>query len=85
MLTRVNALSRGYSGIREEVLDLLVAALNRGVLPEIPSEGSVGASGDLVPLAHMASLLVGRGYAQLNGQRMPAAEALKAVGKDGAK
>lgn len=80
MLARANALARGYSGIREEVIELLLAALNRGVLPEIPSEGSVGASGDLVPLAHMASLLVGRGYAQLNGQRLPATEALQKAG-----
>ena len=80
MLARVNALARGFSGIREETLDLLLAALNHDVLPEIPSEGSVGASGDLVPLAHMASLLIGRGYARLKDQRLPAAEALHAVG-----
>jgi histidine ammonia-lyase len=79
MLARANALARGYSGIREELIDLLLAALNRGLLPEIPSEGSVGASGDLVPLAHMARLLVGFGHARLNGQRLPAAEALKKV------
>src|SRR3954454_16207331 len=54
MLARANALARGYSGIREELIELLLAVLNRGILPEIPSEGSVGASGDLVPLAHMA-------------------------------
>jgi histidine ammonia-lyase len=80
MLVRANALARGYSGIREELIDLLLAALNRGVLPEIPSEGSVGASGDLVPLAHMAGLLVGLGHARVNGQRLPAKEALKAAG-----
>ena len=80
MLTRVNALARGYSGIREELIELLIAALNKNVLPEIPSEGSVGASGDLVPLAHMAGLLVGSGYARLNGERLPSAEALKRVG-----
>ncbi len=80
MLTRANALARGYSGIREEIIELLVAALNKGVRPEIPSEGSVGASGDLVPLAHMAGLLVGIGYAHVNGQRLPAAEALQKVG-----
>jgi len=80
MLTRANALARGYSGIREELIDLLLAALNRGVLPEIPSEGSVGASGDLVPLAHMAGLLVGSGYARLNGKRLPSVDALKDVG-----
>lgn len=80
MLTRANALARGYSGIREELIELLIAALNKNVLPEIPSEGSVGASGDLVPLAHMAGLLVGSGYARLNGERLPSAEALKRVG-----
>jgi len=80
MLTRANALARGYSGIREELIELLLAALNKGVLPEIPSEGSVGASGDLVPLAHMAGLLVGFGHAWLNGERLPATEALRRVG-----
>ena len=80
MLARANALARGFSGIREPLIDLLLAALNQGVLPEIPSEGSVGASGDLVPLAHMAGLLVGSGYACLNGERLPSAEALKRVG-----
>jgi histidine ammonia-lyase len=80
MLTRANALARGYSGIREELVDLLLGALNRGVLPEIPTEGSVGASGDLVPLAHMAGLLVGFGHARLNGERLPATEALKKAG-----
>ena len=80
MLARANALARGYSGIREELIDLLLAALNRSVLPEIPSEGSVGASGDLVPLAHMANLLVGLGHAQVDGQRLPATEALRRAG-----
>lgn len=80
MVARANALARGYSGIREELIELLLAALNRGVLPEIPSEGSVGASGDLVPLAHMAGLLVGFGYAWVEGTRLPAIEALQRVG-----
>ncbi len=80
MLARANALARGYSGIREELIDLLLAALNRGVLPEIPSEGSVGASGDLVPLAHMARLLVGLGHARVHGQRLPSADALRQAG-----
>src|SRR6478609_569611 len=77
MLTRANALARGYSGVRAELIELLLAALNRGVLPEIPSEGSVGASGDLVPLAHMAGLLVGSGHARVKGRRVPAADALR--------
>lgn len=80
MVARANALARGYSGVREELIELLLAALNRGVLPEIPSEGSVGASGDLVPLAHMARLLVGLGHARHKGQRLPAADALRRVG-----
>jgi histidine ammonia-lyase len=80
MLARANTLARGFSGIREELIELLLAALNKNVLPEIPSEGSVGASGDLVPLAHMAGLLVGIGYARVNGERLPAIEALKKIG-----
>jgi histidine ammonia-lyase len=80
MLARANTLARGFSGIREELLELLIAALNKNVLPEIPSEGSVGASGDLVPLAHMARLLVGFGHAKLNGKRFSAAVALKKNG-----
>ncbi len=80
MLARTNALARGFSGVREELIDLLVAALNKGITPEIPSEGSVGASGDLVPLAHMAGLLVGSGHARMGGVRLPAAEALRKAG-----
>jgi len=80
MLARANAMARGYSGVREELIELLLTLLNRGVLPEIPSEGSVGASGDLVPLAHMAGLLIGRGHALLDGQRLPAVEALHRAG-----
>jgi phenylalanine ammonia-lyase len=80
MLARVNALARGFSGIREKLIELLIAAMNRGVLPEIPSEGSVGASGDLVPLAHMAGLIVGMGYARYKGKRLPAAQAMKKAG-----
>src|SRR5436190_14466669 len=65
LIARANALARGFSGIRAELIDLLLAAVNRGLLPEIPSEGSLGASGDLVPLAHMKSILVCLGYARL--------------------
>jgi histidine ammonia-lyase len=80
MLARANTLARGFSGIREELIELLLATLNKNVLPEIPGEGSVGASGDLVPLAHMAGLLVGIGFAYVNGERFPAIEALKKIG-----
>ncbi len=82
MLVRANALARGYSGIREEVVDLLLSCLNGSILPEIPSQGSVGASGDLVPLAHMSRLLVGLGHARVDGQRTLAVDALKAQGLD---
>jgi histidine ammonia-lyase len=77
MAARANALARGYSGIRVAVVELLMNAFNRGVLPEIPCEGSVGASGDLVPLAHMARLLVGLGHARVEGQRLTARQALQ--------
>jgi phenylalanine ammonia-lyase len=80
MLARANTLARGFSGVREELLELLIAALNKNILPEIPSEGSVGASGDLVPLAHMARLLVGFGDARVNGKKISAKEALKKAG-----
>ena len=80
MVARANALARGYSGVREELIELLLGALNGDILPEIPSEGSVGASGDLVPLAHMSNLLVGSGFARVEGQRLPAAEALRRAG-----
>jgi histidine ammonia-lyase len=77
MVARANALARGYSGIREEVVDLLLASFNNNILPEIPSEGSVGASGDLVPLAHMSRLLIGLGHARVDGDRLTAVDALK--------
>jgi histidine ammonia-lyase len=80
MAARANALARGYSGIRAEVVDVLVGALNHNILPEIPCEGSVGASGDLAPLAHMSRLLVGLGHARVGGKRLPAVEALKRHG-----
>lgn len=80
MIARANALIRGFSGIREEVVDLLLAALNNDILPEIPCEGSVGASGDLVPLAHMGRMLIGLGDVRVGGKRVPAIAALKEKG-----
>ncbi len=77
MLLRLNALARGYSGIRYSTLKLLVKMLNHGIHPVIPSQGSVGASGDLVPLAHMSLVLIGEGEAFLRGERMPGLQALK--------
>ncbi len=80
MLLRANALAKGYSGARVETVELLLECLNRGVLPYVPSRGSVGASGDLAPLAHLALPLVGEGEAWLDGARVPAAQALERAG-----
>lgn len=79
MALRANVLAKGYSGIRLETLDALVAALNHGVHPYVPSRGSVGASGDLAPLAHIALCLIGEGDVWDGHRRMPAAEALRAA------
>jgi histidine ammonia-lyase len=80
MLLRANALAKGCSGARIETVELLLYCLNRGVLPHVPSRGSVGASGDLAPLAHLALPLVGEGEASVNGTRMSGAGALASVG-----
>lgn len=76
LLLRAQSLSFGSSGARVEVVDLLLELLNRGVHPVIPSQGSVGASGDLAPLAHMALTLMGEGDAEVGGVTMPSREAL---------
>jgi len=80
LLLRADSLSRGYSGVRPVVVELLVAMLNRGVTPIVPEQGSVGASGDLAPLAHLAAVLVGEGEAMFGGQRMAGGAALAAAG-----
>jgi histidine ammonia-lyase len=80
LLLRANALAVGCSGTRVEVAELLVECLNRGVLPRVPSRGSVGASGDLAPLAHLALPLIGEGEAWVDGSLLPGAEALRSVG-----
>jgi histidine ammonia-lyase len=77
MLLRANSLAKGYSGVRPLVIDTLCEMLNRGVHPVIPSQGSVGASGDLAPLAHLALTLIGEGEAVFEGKRMAGAEAMK--------
>ena len=76
---RANVLAKGFSGIRLETLEALVALLNKKVHPLVPSRGSVGASGDLAPLAHLALVLIGEGEV-LDGSRVPGAEALKRAG-----
>ena len=78
MLLRANSLSKGYSGIRAMVIDALCEMLTRRVMPFVPSQGSVGASGDLAPLAHLALVMIGEGEClDDSGHRMPAAEALR--------
>ena len=80
LLIRANTLARGHSGVRPATLDLLLALLNRGVHPVIPCKGSLGASGDLAPLAHMALVMIGLGEAEVDGQVLSGADALAAKG-----
>ena len=80
MLLRANALAKGTSGARVETVELLLECLARGVVPQVPSRGSVGASGDLAPLAHLALPLVGEGEAWYDGELLAGAEALAAAG-----
>lgn len=77
MLLRANTLAKGFSGVRPVVVETLLALLNAGVYPRIPSQGSLGASGDLAPLAHMTLVLMGEGEAYYQGEWLPGAEALK--------
>ncbi len=79
MALRVNVLAKGFSGVRVETLDALIAALNRGVHPLVPSRGSVGASGDLAPLAHIALTLIGEGQVWDGQAARPSAAALSAA------
>jgi hypothetical protein len=76
LVLKAASLARGYSGVREEVVDALIALHNAGVVPVIPCQGSVGASGDLAPLAHLCLPLIGEGEVFYQGQRMPGGEAL---------
>jgi histidine ammonia-lyase len=80
LLLRTNVLAKGLSGAREKLIELLVGLLNRGVHPVIPARGSVGASGDLAPLAHLALVLIGEGEAYFDGARMPGGAALSLSG-----
>lgn len=80
MVLRVNALIKGYSGIRLEVLEKLLEMLNKNLIPVVFSQGSLGASGDLAPLAHMSLPLIGLGEVFFEGERLPAAVGLKRAG-----
>jgi histidine ammonia-lyase len=80
MALKLISLGRGASGVRWDIITLIEGLLARGITPVIPSQGSVGASGDLAPLAHMAAVLIGQGEAMLDGRRMPGAAALAQAG-----
>jgi len=80
MLIRANTLARGFSGIRLETLELILECLNRGVHPVIPEKGSLGASGDLAPLAHFGCVLIGEGEAEYQGEIISGSEALTKAG-----
>src|SRR5256714_2916409 len=80
LVLRANALAKGTSGARVELVEALLACLNEGVLPYVPSRGSVGASGDLAPLAHLALPLIGEGQAWVDGELLDGADALARVG-----
>ena len=82
IVLKLIGLGRGHSGVRRDVIDALMALLNADAMPLIPSQGSVGASGDLAPLAHMVAALMGEGRIDLAGAILPAAEALKQMGRD---
>ena len=79
-LLRANALAKGSSGVRVEPVQLLLDLLTAGVVPVVPSRGSLGASGDLAPLAHLGLVLVGEGYARFGGETLPGGEALARAG-----
>ena len=80
LATKAVSLARGHSGVRPELVDALLALVNADVLPVIPSKGSVGASGDLAPLSHLACVLIGEGQAKLNGQVVSGRDAMQHVG-----
>ena len=80
MLMKIASLARGFSGIRALVIDSLIALVNAGIMPVIPAKGSVGASGDLAPLAHMTLALLGEGNVRVNGEIVPAMAALNHAG-----
>jgi histidine ammonia-lyase len=80
LLMKIGSLARGYSGVRPLIVDTLIALYNAGIMPAIPAKGSVGASGDLAPLAHMTLAMLGVGQVRANGELVDAMDALKAAG-----
>ncbi|MDB4533864.1 histidine ammonia-lyase [Vicingaceae bacterium] len=80
ILLKVNSLARGYSGVRPVVIDTLIEVYNSGAVPIVPEKGSVGASGDLAPLAHLSCCLIGEGSMLIDGKTVPSADALRQLG-----
>ena len=80
MILRLNALAKGFSGVRIETMEFMKKAFNSGIVPVIPSRGSVGSSGDLAPLAHLVLAMIGKGFVEFKNERMAASTALKKVG-----
>ncbi|RDV26052.1 histidine ammonia-lyase [Alteromonas aestuariivivens] len=80
MLLKINSLARGFSGIRRQVIEALITLFNHQVWPAVPQKGSVGASGDLAPLAHMSAVLLGEGEVLIDGKKLPASEGLIRAG-----
>jgi histidine ammonia-lyase len=80
VILRLNALAKGFSGVRVETMEFIKKAFNAGVVPVIPSRGSVGSSGDLAPLAHLVLAMIGKGYVEFRNERMAASAALKKIG-----
>lgn len=80
MALKINSLARGFSGIRRQVIEALITLFNKQIYPVIPQKGSVGASGDLAPLAHMSAVLIGEGEAFVDGRRVHGREAMQAAG-----
>jgi len=80
MILRVNALAKGHSGIRSSTLDAMIAMINANIVPVVPGQGSVGSSGDLAPLSHLALALIGRGECLVDGERVPSGDVLRAHG-----
>ena len=77
---KISSLAQGHSGIRASTIEAFIEFVNAGIIAEIPEKGSVGASGDLAPLAHMTAAIMGEGFARINGKKMSAADALAKAG-----
>ena len=80
LILKINSLARGYSGVRLATIEALIALFNHKIYPYIPCQGSVGASGDLAPLAHLSAVLLGEGFARRHGKKIPAKDALRLAG-----